>query len=222
MINIGSIGYNHTHNKDFCVDSPNGPGAWLFLLIKTDALLTLGKNHYTVRPGTIVIISPVTPCSYKAKKDVYIDDWFYFDDIGQDDIEELKAMCIEIDKPLYIGNYTEISGLLFTITTEFYSANLYRSTLVDLYTRILFKIISRNLIYGAASQTRISKDKKETLYYIRTWIYREPENIPSVEIISERFGMSLSSLEHMYKKIFGISIKQDIINGRMNCAKHLL
>ena len=222
MINIGSIGYNHTHKKDFCADNPNGPGAWLFLLIKTGAIMTLDKKKYDVRPGTIVIISPKTPCSYKPKKDIYTDDWFYFDDIGSDDIAELKELSIEINKPLYVGNYTEISGLLYTLTTEFYSANLYRSTLVELYTRILFRIISRSLICGTSSEGRISTDKKETIHYIRAWIYREPESIPFVEIISERFGMSLSSLEHTYKKTFGISIKQDIINSRINCAKHLL
>ena len=41
-------------------------------------------------------------------------------------------------------------------------------------------------------------------------------------MIAESFGMSLSSLEHLYKKTFNISIKQDIVNSRMICAKGLL
>lgn len=222
MINIGSIGYNHTHNKDFSVNDPNGPGAWLFLLIKSDALLTLENDRYTIRPGTIVIISPSTPCSYRAKKDIYTDDWFYFDEIDSKEIARLGNMGIPVNEPIYIGDYTAASRIIYTLTIEFYSANIYREEMVDMYTRILFNMISRCVLEGAFSEKGLSTALRENLHYIKTWIYREPEKIPSVAIIASSFGMSLSSLEHLYTKLFGISIKQDIINSRMSCAKRLL
>ncbi len=222
MINIGSIGYNHAHNGDFCVNSPNGPGAWLFLLIKSDALLTLGENQYSVLPGTIVIISPNTPCSYRAKKDVYIDDWFYFDEIDSNEIDRLASMKIAVNEPIYIGNFAAVSRIIYTLTIEFYSSNIYHNEMVELYTQILFNMISRCILEETFSERNLSNVQRENLHYIRTWIYREPENIPTVAIIARYFGMSLSSLEHLYTKLFGISIKQDIINSRMNCAKRLL
>lgn len=222
MISIGSIGYNHVHNGDFCVNSPNGPGAWLFLLIKSDALLTLGKNQYTVRPGTVVIISPATPCSYRAKKDVYIDDWFYFDEIGSDEIDCLASMKIAVNEPIYIGSFAAVSRIIYTLTVEFYSENIYHDEMVELYTQILFNMISRCILEGAVSERSLSNAQRENLHYIRTWIYREPEKIPTVAIIARSFGMSLSSLEHLYTKLFGIPIKRDIINSRMSCAKRLL
>ncbi len=67
MIKIGAIGYNYCHKDNFCADNPNGPGAWLFLLIKSDALLTIRGREYDVRPGTVCFISPSTPCGYRAQ-----------------------------------------------------------------------------------------------------------------------------------------------------------
>ena len=222
MIKIGAIGYNYCHKDNFCADNPGGPGAWLFLLIKSDALLTISGREYVVKPGTVCFISPSTPCSYRAKYDEYTDDWFYFEGMDAEEIDRLKSMKISIDKPIYIGNFAAVSGLIYTITVEFYSANIYHSENVELYTRILFNMISRSIIEGTFSDRGLSIVQKENLNYIRTWIYHNPKDVPAVAILARSFGMSVSSLGHLYTKLFGISVKQDIINSRMSCAKRLL
>ena len=222
MIKIGAIGYNYCHKDNFCADNPNGPGAWLFLLIKSDALLTLRGREYAVKPGTVCFISPNTPCSYRAKDGEYTDDWFYFEGMDGEETERFKSMKITVDEPIYIGSFAAVSGLIYTLTVEFYSANIYHDENVELYTRILLNMISRSIIEGTFSERGISTAQKEHLHYIRTWIYHEPKDVPTVAILARSFGMSLSSLEHLYTKIFGISIKQDIINSRMSCAKRLL
>lgn len=222
MIKIGAIGYNYCHKDNFCADNPNGPGAWLFLLIKSDAILTLNSREYVVKPGTVCIISPSTPCSYRAKKDEYTDDWFYFEGMDDEEAERLKNMNISIDEPIYIGSYTAVSGIIYTLTVEFYSTNIYHGEMVELYIQILFNMISRSIIEGTFSELGLSTALRENLHYIRTWIYHEPKNVPTVSILAKSFGMSLSSLEHLYTRFFGISIKQDIINSRMSCAKRLL
>ena len=220
MLQIGSIGYNHSHGADFRVERPNGPGAWLFLLIKSNAMFTINGIEYAIRPGTAVMLSPSAPCGYRAADGGYTDDWFYFG-MTDDDIRSLKEMGIEPNKPLFLGNAAELSGIIYSMTSEFYSASRYHDDIVKLYTEILFKRISRILLQ-AASETSVLCTRREELSYLRSRIYREPGELPSVSVLAQQTGMSVSSLEHMYKRAFGISVMQDIVNSRIDYAKRLL
>ena len=219
MIKIGSIGYNHSHGADFRNDCPGGPGAWLFLLVKSTAFFTIGEIDYDVRPVTAVLLSPSTPCCYRAADGGYTDDWFYFG-MTDDDIRMLKEMGIEPNKPLFLGNSEELSSIIYAMTSEFYSAARYHDDIVKLYTDILFKRISR--IIQDSSAASASSPRQEELSYLRSRIYREPGSLPSVAVLAEQTGMSVSSLEHLYKKAFGVSVMQDIMNSRIDHAKKLL
>ena len=220
MFQIGSIGYNHSHGADFCTDRPGGPGAWLFLLVKSSALFTINGVDHNIRPGTAVLLSPSTPCSYRASNGGYTDDWFYFGMTGED-LGALRGMGIEPDKPLFLGNVTELSSIIYTMTFEFYSASEYHNDIVKLYTEILFKLISRIVLQTSLGYCA-SVSRHEELSYLRARIYREPGELPNVSVLAEQTGMSVSSLEHLYKKAFGVSVMQDIMNSRTDYAKRLL
>lgn len=220
MLQIGSIGYNHSHGNDFCTDRPAGPGAWLFLLVKSSALFTINGIDHDVSPGTAVLISPSTPCSYRAAGGGYTDDWFFFG-MTDDDLNALKDMGIEPDKPLFLGDVTELSSIIYTMTFEFYSASKYHDDVVKLYTEILFKLISRMALRDDL-ESCVSVPRREELSYLRARIYREPGELPGVSVLAEQTGMSVSSLEHLYKKAFGVSVMQDIVNSRIDYAKRLL
>ena len=49
-----------------------------------------------------------------------------------------------------------------------------------------------------------------------------PEEIADVSQLAEESGMSRSGFQHTYKRIFGVSVRTDIINARMERAKSLL
>ena len=53
-------------------------------------------------------------------------------------------------------------------------------------------------------------------------IYAQPEQICTVDELAQRAGFSRSGLQHLYKKLFGVSITQDLVQSRMDCAKRLL
>ena len=59
------------------MERPGGAGAWLFLLVKSEADFIIGGKEYAVQPGTAVLLSPKTPCRYSARCGGYADDWFY-------------------------------------------------------------------------------------------------------------------------------------------------
>ena len=77
-IEIGSIGYNHVHEKDYCAHFPEGPGAYLFLLVKSNSIFTIKGKTQEVLRNSYLLLNPKTPCFYKGAKVNYVDDWFFF------------------------------------------------------------------------------------------------------------------------------------------------
>ena len=223
MIKIGSIGYNHSHGDNFVLDCPNGPGAWLFLLMKTPAFMTIGEDTYNAKPGTVFILEPDVPCRYGSSGCSYNDDWFYFDMTDSAaDRSSLEKMGIEINSPILLGGTDELSMIIYEITVEFYSSDLYHEDVVRLYTDIFFKRLSRLILSKSSHEASPTSGRRTSLANLRSRIYIEPGSLPSVAVLAEEYGVSISGLEHLYKKAFGTSVINDIINSRIIYAKRLL
>lgn len=218
---IGAIGYNYSHNKDFVMDRPNGPGAWLFLLIKTSALFTLNGRKIKVKKNSFIILSPDMPCKYHAAEDVYTDDWAYFS-ADDTDREKFLRLKIPINEIVPLGSIEELSQLMHTMAFEFYSANAYNDEVMEHYTEILLLKLSRIIESGIGNSSAALAEKNYRLTQIRNLIHTMPENIPDIDSIAKDAGMSRSSFQHLYKKMFGISVMADVISGRTERAKRLL
>lgn len=222
MIKIGSIGYNCSHSEDFYVDWKNGPGAYILLLVKTPSEFTLGDKQFTVNAGSVVIISPDTPTFYKPSGKEYADDWFFFETEDDGKGSSLKDLGIPTDCPIQVGAPDMFSSLIFDMTVEFYSSEPYHDEIVGHYTEIFFKRLSRALIKRLDFKPGLSDDKKTELASLRSRIYSDPASVPSVACIADELSLSISGLEHLYKKAFGTSVISDIVNSRINYAKKLL
>lgn len=222
MVRIGSIGYNCSHSDGFTVDWRTGPGAYILLLVKTPAEFVLGGERFDVRAGTIVVISPETPTFYRAVSGEYIDDWFYFDLVSPDSVKWLGDLGIPINSPCYVGAADDLSGMIYEMTVEFYSSEPYHEEIVAHYTDIFFRRLGRMLQKKLTYKPGLSDNKRTELANLRSRIYREPAALPSVAGIAEEMKISVSGLEHLYKKAFGTSIINDIVNSRVGYAKRLL
>lgn len=221
MIKIGSIGYNHSHGKEFELNCPDGPGAWLFLLMKSPAVMNINGKKTEVRPGTVFILNPQIPCRYGSAGQDYVDDWFYFN-MTDADAAKLSEMGISINSPVYLGSIDGLSSLIYEMTVEFYSSESYHDEIVSAYTDILFKRISRGVLKKSTHEANPATDRRTSLACLRSRIYLESGSLPAVAVLADELGVSVSGLEHLYKKAFGTSVINDIINSRIIYAKKLL
>lgn len=218
---IISIGYNHIHDADFIIDRPNGAGNYVFLLVKTTSHFVVRGQEYAVAKGSYALFSPETPCSFKALADKYIDDWFHFD-LDSNEVEKLKEMGIIFDKPMYLGDVDELSRIILNMTYENYSTDVFHDEIKFKYADILFMKIARILQSQVTTTDSSFSDKKSILITLRTKIYDEPDKISDVSDMARFAGMSRSGLQHNYKKVFGVSIMQDVITSRIERAKRRL
>lgn len=218
---IGSIGYNHSHDRSFVMDRPAGQGAWLFLLVKSTALFELDGVRQNVAANSCVLISPNTPCMYTALDVNYTDDWFYFsEEVG--DMDHFVKLGLPINQIVHLGAVEELSQIMHILTYEHYSADAFHEEIEQRYLDILFMKIGRLIADKKHLCTRAFAKKNDSFTHIRSRIYTQPDSVGSVDELAAEAGMSRSGFQHMYKKMFGVSVIADVITGRVERAKRLL
>lgn len=218
---LGTIGYNYSHDAEFVMDRPNGPGSWLMLIIKTPALFELSGKSFSVKKNSFVIISPDTPCRYRAAGDTYTDDWIYFS-ADEETVRRFGELGIPVNEPVYLGNAEAASHIVHILAFEHYCAEPFHSEIEEHYTEILLLTISRLIRSGAHISSKMFMEKNHRLTQLRTAIHTEPERAMSIDDMAAAVNMSRSGFQHLYKKMFGVSVMNDVINGRVERAKRLL
>ncbi|MDY3790973.1 MAG: AraC family transcriptional regulator [Oscillospiraceae bacterium] len=216
-----TIGYNYIHSSDFVMDRPGGPGSWLMLIIKTPALFELNGKSFSVRGNSFVIISPDTPCRYCASGDTYTDDWIYFS-ADKDTVSRFGELGIPINEPVYLGDIEAISHIVHILAFEHYCAEPFHLEIEEHYTEILLLSVSRLIKSGAHISSKMFIEKNHRMTQLRTVIHTEPERVMSIDEMAGSVNMSRSGFQHLYKKMFGVSVISDVINGRLERAKRLL
>lgn len=234
-IEIGTIGYNHVHEKDFTANFPKGPGSYLFLLIKTNSIFTITKRNKSqekayeklqkqkinVTKNSFIILNPETCVSYKGENGKYIDDWFFFW-INDDDKNEMLSNGIQFDTPIFLNNIDELSNLIHKIAFEHFSGDSFHNEIEENYINIFFHLLFRIIKTNETISPQTLLAKNDRITYLRTRIYQNPSFFENIDDIATFVNLSKSGLQHLYKSIFGHGIMLDIITARIEKAKEYL
>jgi len=221
-IHIGSIGYNHIHDKGYRYEAADGPGACLFLLVKSAAIFVIAGKRHQINKNSYVMLNRKTPVFFRATKDTYIDDWFYFD-FKEEDKKLFQELKIEFDKPVYIGSSLDsLSSIIHHISYEHFSSDLYHEEIKQNYTNIFFLNLGRILQSQNKISPQVLASKNDKITYLRARLYEDPGFFSSVDEMAAYVKMSRSTLQHIYKRTFGKTLVEDMISGRLEKAKALL
>ena len=220
-INIGAIGYNYTHEEDFRMDRPEGPGAWLFLLVKSDAIFYINGKRNLVKKHSYVLLQPKTPCMYQGAKENYEDDWFFFN-MTEEDKTELLERGIVFGSPVFLGSTEEISSLIHQISYNHFSADIYHEEIKILLTSVLFLKTAQQSKLKIIQSPDVLASKNEKLTYLRTRLFEEPALFSGIDEMAAYMNLSRSGFQHLYSHTFGVSVIHDVIKGRIEKAKSFL
>ena len=220
-INIGAIGYNYTHEEDFRMDRPDGPGAWLFLLVKSDAIFYINGKRNLVKKHSYVLLQPKTPCMYQGAKENYEDDWFFFN-MTEGDKTELLERGIVFDSPVFLGSTEEISSLIHQISYNHFSADIYHEEIKILLTSVLFLKTAQQAKSKIIQSPDALASKNDKLTYLRTRLFEEPALFSGIDEMAAYMNLSRSGFQHLYSHTFGVSVIHDVIKGRIEKAKSFL
>lgn len=217
---IGAIGYNYRHEKEFVMDRPGGTGCYLLLLIKEPSIFIIKGIEQRVPKNSMVLFSPETPYCYRAEGEVYTDDWMYFN-VSPEEGQKLKdSMLCDVVYP--VMNMEELSQLMRFMAFEFHSLDPYHNEILEYYTRIFFFKLYRMLKRNSTLHSQALLERYDYMFHMRNLVYGEPEANYDVNMLAERAGMSRSGFQHLYKKIFGVNVMEDVVESRIVRAKNLL
>ena len=220
-INIGAIGYNYTHEEDFKMDRPEGPGAWLFLLVKSNAIFYINGKRNLVKKNSYVLLQPKTPCLYQGANENYLDDWFFFN-MTDEEKSELLEKGLVFDTPVFLGNIEEISSLVHQISYNHFSADIYHEEIKILLTSVLFLKTAQQAKLKIIQSPDVLASKNDRLNYLRTRLFEEPALFSGIDEMADFMNLSRSGFQHLYSHTFGVSVIHDVIKGRIEKAKSLL
>ncbi len=213
---INNVGYEHRHDSDFIITRPKGWGDYLLIVLKSKSVFTLNGKDIIVPENTVFIYDINTPQYYRSYNgEPFLNDWVHFN-FKNDELEKFKDLDIPLNTPLTIDNITNISFFVKCISTERCSESKYSSKSMDCYMNLLFYKLSE-IIHE--NEPCISDSNYEMLSTIKNKIYSKPYEHRTIEGSAHEVRMSTSSFQHLYKKLFGISFINDLINSRIEYAK---
>lgn len=208
MNHIRYVGYDATHNGHFLFDIPGGHDCWLLILTQTPALFRVNGELKEYPAKSAVLFPPNKDIYYRASGDVYANDWIRFDS------DEKYVSAIPIQGVPFAMPDPEYCHNLFKLLTWEHTTPCPRSEqITDQLLRVLFA-----KLFEAASSASSAVPHFHELVRLRRDIYNNPQNSWTVAAMASRLHISAGYLQVIYKRAFGVSCIDDVIDGRIRLA----
>lgn len=218
---VGSCGTYllKTHRK-LPTWAPRGRVDWQLLFVAS------GKTHFyiggkdqVVTAGHMVLFQPKEEQHYEYfgedKPEVY---WVHF--TGSSVKEILRSYDIPLDEHIFFaGTPAAYTQLFKNMIEEFQSCKVGYREMLEMNLRQLFLMIQRTRLEKPPLVTTAVQQEMDFARQYFHEHYNEPINI---EEYAQSRHTSISLFMRNFKKVYGVSPKQYILNIRMNNAQNLL
>lgn len=209
---MDEIGWHSVHGADFCNEREHGAGDYVFLLIKSPCQIAVNGEMQKFPAYTWILYTPDAYEKYGADGEEYCDDWMHFAPDAQEEAL-LKSLQIPMDTPVPLPKGTEISKLLREMCFEYYSAQLHRLEMTDLYFRMLFYKLHEQLVRVKAVPAADSASVR--LRQIRDFIFRKPFERFTAVRFAEELNLSEQAFLQQYQAENGSEFADDLVHTRM-------
>ncbi len=214
---IDFCGSNHICTPEFHICRPDGFDYWLFIMFKSQAIVTIHGTDHVVSPGNVILYQKGTPQDYRPLPGVkFVHDFFQFS--CETLQEEILLEGLPYGQIIKAQNPNQLAQGFSHLSDEYYSANAYRDEAMSHLGNILLLRLREQFV----SVTTHSFNYRPEFTRIRSEIYREPQKKRTIASLAEEANLSASHFQALYTKIFGVSCWKDIITARLNLAKRTL
>lgn len=214
---ITRIRHRWAEKNGFTLDRPNGAGEYIVLHFLSPVELHFEGKTVNVSAGSLIVFSPGCPHRFTAKG-ALLHDWLHV----TGDVETLMNQYGLNVNTLYTPELTAaISEIIAFLEAEFFAQRpfwpeLYTAKLNELFIRIAHSLSNTQ------PKLNIRDETAERLREVRMRILSDPWKQWTIAELAEHANISQSRLHALYKNIFGISPKHDLILMRIEKAKQML
>ena len=209
MNSINMIGYDAVHPSDFVYDMPGGHGYYLLILTHTPLRFrdSDGERIYPARHAAL--FSPDARIHYGACEATYSNDWIIFDS----DEPYVTQFPLQ-NRPFPVPDADYCHNLFQLLTWEHMQGGL------EAVTAQLMELLFQKLRAGID----LPGDPDYHLELAALWrnILSQPEKNWNVSKMAARLHISAGYLHLLYKRQFGVSCMDDVIESRVRRARDYL
>lgn len=173
------------------------------------------KGGESVQAGACILYKPHSYRYFCAENEPLLHDWFHAEG---DFLTLFNKYGLETNKFYYPANDNEITKILQEIEFECLTKKTFYESVCTAKLEELVAKIAR----GTLSIPSVDRQTYKRFLKLRTYVQSNFYKISKVEELCSEVGLSASRFYIIYKKIFGISPKQDLLNIRIEHAKQLL
>lgn len=219
MIRVKGIAHQFRNPPSFFVDRPEGSGDFLLLYFRTDAEYCPEDEFLPVEAGSFLLYEKGAPQHYRKLDGFFVNDWVHFDIEPYDNYFE--NLGIPFNTPIPLKDTKTITDIFIDLYIEFFNDGAQHEFIMDYKMNALFHKFSDIYHLNTADSSSTNK-YYDSLARIRQEILEYKYVPDGAEEVAKQLNISSSYLMHIYKTIFGHSIQQDIIKGRVGHAAQLL
>lgn len=211
MTHIYYVESNMAHNSNFVVDVPAG-SHWLIVITKTPAQFWVEGELKKYPAHCAILYRPLQKIYYRACTDQFINDWIRFEtsELYMTEAQLPFGIPFAVHDPDYFRNLFEL------LSNEHNFNGAYKKSSIDCLLRTLFNKLLES--YLCDDITPQSYD----LLKLRTAIQNNPGDHWTIAKMADSLKLSPGYLQSIYKKAFGVSCIDDVIDNRIRLAKEYL
>lgn len=215
---IFDMGINNKYDNTFKIERPTWTRDYLFLYLKTSAIFIINGEKVIAPKNSVIIYHVGSPQFYYANEHIYNDSFIHF--FIDEDYSFITDLKIPFDTIIELPNLKAIPNLIRDIYTEYISIDKNKDMSIDLLLKLMFLKISNYI----DDKNDINKFNKyyDILTALRTEIYLHPNKVWNIPYLAKKVNLSPSYFQYLYKKSFGCSCINDVINSRITYAKYNL
>lgn len=212
---ILEIRHSYPERGNFTLKRPNGRNDFTFLHFYNCVELLISGEIVVTQPHSFIIYDKKTP-QYFYSSEPLLHDWFHF--IGEN--ESFLKYGIEPDTLYTLSSHEFVTDIIRELESDFcsqrrFSGELMRHKLCELFIRL-----SRDI--NGEREILVNRETKEKVRLLRSKVFLTPYKNWSVANMAAELNFSESYFYNLYKSLYGISPKSDIINAKINTAKNML
>ena len=216
-VSIDLIRQRWAEPAGFVLTRPAGAECYIRLHFLTPVEITFDGETRPAPRGALIVFSPGRPHSFYSREPL-VHDWMHL----SGNVDAMMADYGLKPDTLYLpGVESAVSEITGFLEAEFFTRRVYWPELSEVKLRELFIRAAQGLEDGRR-RMHVRAETAERLRQVRARLLAQPEREWTVEEIAACANLSPSRLHAVYKAVFGIAPRQDVILMRVEKAKALL
>lgn len=218
MFQFDYIGINYTNPPEFTLDNAAGMTHYFLAFFLTDILIRIDGMTRQYPGGTAILYAPGDPQFYHHPQNGFSNDWIQFTGIRPE--RQLSLFPLPINTPFTVHDADHVHHHIQRMEQEFFGQGTGYRQMLDLMIQELFLLLSREYLFQESSDQ--NHQIEALLRDARAYIFSHPEQSWTVEEMADLVHLSPSRFSHLYRSVFHISPKQNLLTERMNRARFLI